>query len=184
MNKIKENALPTDAATTTASSENNGNSKTLPDGDYTGSIYILANTVSDDKSLDYGRTKFVIELMPTEDKFRDEIVSLNRVLLPYYLANKPAPTNEKALNKWQAASKIYLEQTNQLLEKCGVNTSEMDGTRFVQQIAQNNLSRPIVSFTIKDGVPTIHNVISREAPEALNAEFQSLPDGNDAPFGD
>jgi hypothetical protein len=37
---------------------------------------------------------------------------------------------------------------------------------------------------MKDGAPTIHNVISREAPQALNAELQSLPDGNDVPFGD
>ncbi len=157
---------------------------TLPNGDYTGRVYISPDTVGDDKSLDYGRKQFVIELMPTEDKFKDEIAFLNRVLLPYYLANKPAPTDIEALNKWQAASKIYLEQTNKLLEKCGVDTSEIDGTRFVQQIAQNNLSRPIISFTMKDGLPTIHNVINREAPEALNVEPESLPDGNDAPFGD
>lgn len=97
-------------------------------------------------------------------------------------ASEPAPSDEKALGKWHGASKTYLEQTNKLLEKCGVDTSEIDGTRFVQKIAQNNLSRPIVSFTIKDGVPTIHNVISRETPEALNAELESLPDVNDAPF--
>ena len=156
----------------------------LPNGDYTRRVYILAATVGDEKSRDYGRKQFVIELMPTEDKFTDEIISLNRIMLPHYLANKPAPRDEEALNKWQGASKIYLEQTNKLIEKCGVNTSEIDGTRFVQQIAQNNLSRPIVSFTMKDGVPTVHRVISREAPEALNAEFESLPDGNDAPFGD
>jgi hypothetical protein len=156
----------------------------LPNGDYTGRVFIQPDTVGNDKSLDYGRKQFVIELMPTEDKFKDEVVSLNRVLLPHYLANKPAPSDEEALKKWQAASQIYLEQTNKLLEKCGVDISETDATRFVQQIAQNNLSRPIVSFTIKDGVPTIHEVISREAPETLNAELQPLPDGNDAPFGD
>lgn len=156
----------------------------LPNGDYTGRVYVRPDTVGDEKSLDYGRTKFVIELMPTEDKFKDEIVSLNRVLLPYYLANKPAPTDKEALNKWQAASQVYLEQTNKLLEKCGVDTSEIDGTRFVQRIAQNNRSRSIVSFTMKDGVPTIHNIIGREAPEALNADLESLPDENDAPFGD
>ena len=156
----------------------------LPNGDYTGRVCISPDTVGDEKSLDYGHTNFVIELMPTEDKFKDEIVSLNRVMSPHYLANKPAPSDEEALKKWRGASKIYLEQTKKLLEKCGVNTSEIDGTRFVQQIAQNNLSRPIVSFTMKDGVPMIHNVISREAPKELNAEFESLPDGNDAPFGD
>lgn len=154
----------------------------LPNGDYAGRVYILADTVGDEKSLDYGRKKFVIELMPTEDKFKDETVSLNRVLLPHYLANKPMHTNKEAFSKWQAASKIYREQTNKLLERYGVNTSEIDGTRFVQQIAQNNISRPIVSFTMKDGTPTIHNVISREKPEALNAEPESLPDGNDAPI--
>ncbi len=156
----------------------------LQDGDYTGRVFIQPDTVGDDKSRDYGRKQFVIELMPTEDKFKDEIVFLNRVLLPYYLANKPAPTDKEALNKWQAASQIYLEQTNKLLEKCGVDISETDATRFVQQIAQNNLSRPIVSFTMKDGAATIHKVISREKPEVLNAELQPLPDGNDAPFGD
>jgi hypothetical protein len=154
----------------------------LPNGDYTGRVFIQPDTVGDEKSLDYGRTKFVIELMPTDEKFKDEIVSLNRVLLPHYLANKPMPTDKEAFSKWQAASKIYLEQTNKLLEKCGVDTSEIDGTRFVQQIAQNNISKPIVSFTMKDGVPTIHSVISRQAPEALNAELESLPDGNDAPI--
>ncbi len=154
----------------------------LPDGDYTGRVYILADTVGDEKSLDYGRKKFVIELMPIEDKLKDATVSLNRVLLPHYLASEPPKSITDALDKQRAASKIYLEQTNQLLEKCGVDISETDGTRFVQRIAQNNISRPIVSFTMKDGVPTIHKVISREKPEALNAELQSLPDGNDAPI--
>jgi hypothetical protein len=154
----------------------------LPNGDYTGRVYILADTVGDEKSLDYGRKQLVIELMPIGNDFKNETVSLSRVLLPYYLANKPLQTDGEAFNKWQAASKIYREQTNKLLERCGVNTSEIDGTRFVQQIAQNNLSRPIVSFTMKEGVPTIHSVISREKPEALNAEPESLPDGNDAPF--
>jgi hypothetical protein len=154
----------------------------LPDGDYTGRVYISAGTIGDEESLDYGRKQFVIELMLNDEKFKDEMVFLNRVLLPHYLANKPAPTDKEALNKWQAASKIYLEQTNKLLEKCGVDVSEIEGTRFVQQIAQNNISKPIVSFTMKDGLPTIHSVISREKPEALNAEPESLPDGNDAPF--
>jgi hypothetical protein len=154
----------------------------LSNGDYTGRVYIKPKTVGEETSLDYGRIKFVIELMPTEDKFKDTIVYLNRVLLPHYLANKPLQTDKEAFNKWQAASKIYLEQTNQLLKKCGVDTSETDGTRLVQQIVQNNISRPIVSFTMKDGVPTIHSVIGREKPEALNAELESLPDGNDAPF--
>ena len=153
----------------------------LPNGDYTGRVYILAATVGDDKSLDYGRKQLVIELMPTGDEFKDETVSLYRVLSPYYLANDPAPTDEESLSKWQAASQIYLEQTNKLLEKCGVDVSEKEGTRFVQQIAQNNLSRPIVSFTMKDGVPTIHSVIRREKPEVLDAELAPLPDGNDLP---
>jgi hypothetical protein len=155
----------------------------LPNGDYTGRVYIQPDTVGDDKSLDYGRKQLVIELMPTGDEFKDESVSLSRVLLPYYLANKPAPTDEEAFNKWQAASTIYLEQTNKLLEKCGVEiSSRTEGTLLMQQIARNNISRPIVSFTMKDGVPTIHEVVSREKPEALNAEPESLPDGNDAPI--
>lgn len=65
---------------------------------------------------------------------------MNRVLLPNYLANKPATITEEALNKWRGAAKTYLEQTNKLLEKCGVDISEMEETRFVQQIAQNKIS--------------------------------------------
>lgn len=156
----------------------------LPNGDYTGRVYIQVDTVGDNKSLDCGRKQFVIELMPTGDEFKDETVSLNRVMLPHYLANDPPKGIIDGLDKQRAVTKIYLEQTNKLLEKCGVDTSETDATRFVQQIAQNNISRPIVSFTMKDGVPTIHNVISREKAEVLNAELESLPDGNDAPFGD
>jgi hypothetical protein len=63
-----------------------------------------------------------------------------------------------------------------------VDISETDAPSFVQQMTQNNLSCPIASFTIKDGVPTIDRVVSREKPEALNAELQPLPDGNDPPF--
>lgn len=154
----------------------------LPNGDYTGRVYILADTVGDDKNINYGRKQFVIELMPTGDEFKDETVSLNRLLLPHYLANDPPKSIIDGLDKQRAATKIYLEQTKQLLEKCGVDTSETDGTRFVQQIARNNRSRPIVSFTMKDGVPTIHSVISREKPEALNAELEPFPDGDDIPI--
>ena len=120
--------------------------------------------------------------MPTAEKYKDESIILNRVMLPHWLANEPAPNDQEALDEWRGEIKIYLRQTNELLERCGVDTSEIDGTQFVQQIAQNNISRPIVSFTMKEGVPTIHNIISRENPEVSRADLESLPDGNDAPF--
>jgi hypothetical protein len=102
----------------------------------------IAGLISQDE-----RSEYVIELMPTGDKFRDETVSLNRVLLPHYFAGDPPKSIVDGLNKQRAASAIYLEYTNKLLEKCGVDVSETDETRFVQQIAKNNVSRPIVSST-------------------------------------
>ncbi len=155
----------------------------FPDGDYTGRVYVKPNKVADEKSLDYERSQLAIELTPTGDDFTDEIVLLNRVLMPNYLVAEPPKGVVDGLAKQLAASQIYLEQTNKLLEKCGVEiSSRTEGTLLMQQIARNNSSRPIVSFTMKDGVPTIHKVVSREKPEALNAELEALPDGNDAPI--
>lgn len=157
----------------------------LQDGDYTGRVYVLAAVVADEKSRDYGRRQLVIELTPTGDEFTDEVVLLNRVLMPNYLVAEPPKGVVDGLARQLAASQIYLEQTNKLLEKCGVETSSRTkGTLLMQQISRKNNSRPIVSFTMKKGVPTIHKVVSREKPEALNAALQPLPDGNDAPFWD
>ncbi len=155
----------------------------LQDGNYTGRVYVLVAAVADEKSRDYGRRQLVIELTPTGDEFTDEVVLLNRVLMPNYLVAEPPKGVVDGLAKQLAASQIYLEQTNKFLEKCGVEiSSRTKGTLLMQQISRNNNSRPIVSFTITDGVPTIHKVVSREKPEALNAALQPLPDGNDAPF--
>lgn len=142
----------------------------LQDGDYTGRVYVLAAAVADEKSRDCGRSQLAIELTPTGDDFTDEIVLLNRVLMPHYLVAEPPKDIVDGLAKQLAASQIYLEQTNKLLEKCGVEfSSRTEGTLLMQQIARNNSRRPIVSFTMKDGVPTIHKIVSREKPEALNA---------------
>lgn len=173
----KENALATGAA----EEQTEENSNSLPDGDYTGRVFIQPETVADERSPNYGRTKFVIELMPTAEEYEDKTVYLNRVLSPYYLATPP-PQSSPDFEKWRGALKSYMRQTDQILERCGVDISETDMTGFVQRIAQNNVSRPIVSFSIKNGVPTVHKVISREKSEALDAELEPLPDGNDIPI--
>lgn len=152
----------------------------LPDSDYVGYVFISVDTVSNERSLNYGRRMYVIELKPINDESNRSVV-LHRIITPYYLATPPSKTNEKALKKWVTDHNFYSAQTNKLLEKCGVDVSDLDTTVFVQKLAQNNRSKPTAHFTIKDGLPIVHGVLGREARESI---FQSvsLPDGNDAPL--
>lgn len=152
----------------------------LPDGDYTGRVYILAGVVEDKTSLDYGRKTFEAEItLLDNDK---QTIKVNRVLSPHYLANPPAPNDKEKLNKWRADSKNYFRNTLRFLEKFGVDISGANLDTLVPLIAQNNMSCPIVRLTVNDGVPTIHNLIERLSPEVLKDDLPTMPDGNDIPL--
>ncbi len=154
----------------------------LPDESYVGRVYIVADTVDDEQSLDYGHKKFVIELTVLEGKYKDEVICFDRLLLPHYLADMPVSTEREALTVWRDAAKNYLRQTNQILGKCGVDILEVDSTRLVMSIGESNVRKPIVNFTVKNGLPEINRFMKFENNDKYLSKNLRLPDGNDLPL--
>ncbi len=152
----------------------------LPDGNYKGRVYIVTNTIANDKSPNYGRKKYEIQLTVTEGAEKGKMAYNHRIIMPYNFANKPADQNGKELQKWQTEVKAYLKKTDEILASCGVNTSDTDMDRFTLKIGENNRRNTTVSFTMKNGNVYINNVVKKD-PEAANDLF-SLPNGDDAPI--
>lgn len=158
------------------------NSAGLPNGEYEGYVYISFGRVTDTVNPNRGLKRYIIDFSIKDEEHKGEIVKLNRVLLPSYLSVKPPDSEPDKLSRWIAAEKIYLEQTNEILAGCGVNTSETDASLFVDRIAQSNRSRPLIKFYLIDDSIVISNLVGWENPEELDKELDSPPDGEDAPF--
>ena len=153
----------------------------LPDGNYNARVEIQSDSVNTAGSPNYGRPKYTIKLTVIEGELKGKMAYINRVLLPYNLANQPSEQDTDALQKWSAEVKTYLKKTDEILEKCGVMYLGTDKNRYVLEIAANNKRNPIVNFTIKGGNAYINNVVNKE-PANKDELFSGLPDGNDAPI--
>ena len=154
----------------------------LPDGDYYGQAFILVNTVAIPTSPDYGRREFRIELTITDGAHRGKIASHGRVVLPHYLANVPPMDCGVELKNWRGKVKNYFKQTDVILAKCGIDTSNSDKTYLVKQIANTNRLKPIVKFNVTNGISRIINLVDYQVSADLFSELECIPDGNDAPF--
>lgn len=156
----------------------------LPDGDYTGRVYIEINKVGSDKSPNYGRSKYEIKLNVVEGEYKGKMAYNHRVILPHYLAEKPSPDNSEALKRWQSEADEYMRKSDEILRNCGVDVAaDKDMTRFALRIAENNRRNPVVHFTMRNGVPYINRLIegTQTSSDSLFTN-QTLPDGNDAPI--
>lgn len=154
----------------------------IPDGDYIGHAFILVNTVADPASPDYGRREFQVGLKVTDGPQRGKITSYRRVVLPHYLANMPPMDCTDELKRWRGNVKNYFRQTDTILTKCGVDTSNSDKTYLVKQIAKTNRLKPIVKFNITNGVSRIIKLIDYLVAANIFSEDEPIPDGNDASF--
>lgn len=157
--------------------------ETLPDGEYVGRVYILTDTVANEKSPNYGRRKYNIQLTVTEGDSKGKMAYHHRILLPHYLANKPS---EDAPNfkEWRTEAIKYMRQTDDILRNCGVETGDDDMDRFTRRIAENNRRQPLVAFTMRNGVPYIESWESLPSNATSDELFrtQTLPDGEDLPL--
>ncbi|HEV7642808.1 MAG TPA: hypothetical protein VGO50_02595 [Pyrinomonadaceae bacterium] len=162
--------------------ENSRKYQILPDGDYTGQAFILTDIVGSQTSLDYGRREFIIELTVTDGPHRGEITSKHRITLPHYLANIPPRECASELKEWKGKVKNYFKQTNEILAKCGVNTTNSDKAYLIKKIANNNRLKPIVKFKVTNGVPKIINTMDYAFAVDIFSGDERIPDGNDAPF--
>ena len=107
----------------------------------------------------------------------------HRVIQPSYLGNRPPDTDCAACTAWQKRVKDYLKKTDVILGNCGVDTPDPDMNRFVQKIGTNNARRPIVNFTVRNGVAYVNYVVDdgqgrEEIAKSLFDDDANLPDGN------
>ncbi len=158
--------------------------KPLPNGNYTGRVFVLADTVSNEKSPNYRLKKYVFKLTVIEGEFKGNMAYYHHVIMPHYLATPPASSAVKTeIDKWRGAVKLYMKKTDEILENCGIDTSDVDKTRFVQKIAANNQRRTNVNFTMKDGHPYINYPLIKPVEDDENSLFVgNIPDGNDMPL--
>lgn len=154
----------------------------LPDGEYIGRALVLIDVVANQLSPDYGRREFRMELAITDGPHRGKIASYGRVVLPHYLANVPPMDCGVELKNWRGKVKNYLKQTDVILAKCGIDTSNPDKTSLVKEIANNNRLKPIVKFNVINGVPRVINVIDYTVAAVMFSGDEYIPDGNDALF--
>ena len=154
----------------------------LPDGNYNGRVEILTDTVSTPESPNYGRPKYTIKLTLLNGDLKGKMAYINRVIVPYNLANKPSEKDMEALNKWSTEVKKYLKKTDEILEKCGVSYSGTDKNRYTLEIAANNNRNPIVNFTMKSGNPYINNLVKKVPAKDSDELFTTMPNGNDLPL--
>ena len=154
----------------------------LPDGDYIGQAFILVSIVADPKSPNYGRREFQVEFTVIDGPDKSKIVSSSRVVLPHYLPNVPSTDYPNELKKWRGDVKNYFKQTDVMLVKFGIDTSIIDKTYIVKQIAMTNRLEPIVKFSVTNGAPRIINLISYQVDADIFSGLECIPDGNDAPL--
>lgn len=162
-----------------------GGFKPLPDGTYNGQVYIQPATVGNQKSPNYGLKKYEFQYRVTEGEYKGQMAYFHYVIIPHHLATPPPPNDKTKLEKWKAAVKLCLEDGDNRLKACGVDTSDFDRLQLVKRIAENNRRKPIVNFTMKDGTPHTNFLISAPVEDQNDSLFQTdalLPDGNDAPL--
>lgn len=173
------------AAANSNKSKGDGSFKPLPDGNYTGQVYILTNTVGNEASPNYGLKKYEFQYRVTEGEFKGKMAYFHYVIIPHHLATPPPATDENRSKKWVAAVKLCLEDADTRLRLCGVDTSDFDPVRLIQRIAENNRRKPVVNFTMRDGTPH-PNFLVKEIPVEDQSDSlfttASPPDGNDAPL--
>lgn len=151
----------------------------LPDGQYIGKVYILVGTVSGNNP-NHGRSKYEIRLTVAEDDQKGKMAYHHRVILPHYLANKP--TEASKLTNWKDQVNKYWDKTEEILIACGVEAKgETDMQRLTLKIGENNRRKPLVNFSVKNGIPYINHLITNEESNSLFTEM-TLPDGSDAPI--
>lgn len=159
--------------------------KALPDGTYTGQVFIKCNTVSNEKSPNYGLMKNQFEFTVNEGEFKGKMTYFHCVIIEHHLATAPPKTDAARFAKWQASAILSWEKADKFLELCGVDTSDTDRAMLVQRIAENNRRRPIINFTVKNGTPHVNYLISSnartEAADSLFSAEEALS-GNDAPL--
>lgn len=161
--------------------------ETLPDGVYTGRVYVEINTVASEKSPNYGRSKYEIKLNVVDGEYKGKMAFNHRVIMPHNLADAPNPALSAeaavAFEKWRTDTRDYLEQTDRILSNCGVDISDKDMARFTLRIAENNRRNPIVNFSMRNGVPYINGLLQGTNTDSDELfKDQTLPDGNDAPI--
>ncbi len=157
--------------------------ETLPDGNYTGRVHVEIGVIGSENSPNYGRSKYEIRLNVTEGEFKGKLAYNHRIILPYNLADAPPSTAVEAVKGWKTEAAEWMEQTDQILKNCGIDTSDKDMARFTLRIAENNRRNQIVNFKMRNGVPYVNGLA--QGTDTNSDELfkeQTLPDGNDAPI--
>ena len=160
------------------------NWKPVPDGEYTGRVHILANTVADEKSTNFGLKKWEIQILIAEGEEAGNTAYVNRVHLPSYLNVRP--TDEGEVPAWRSKAKNYIRQTDRILAKCGVDISDTDPDMIVKRITENNRRKRFVNIVVKNGNTYVNDFIENNVEDGENSllgeQYNNLPSGDDMPL--
>ncbi len=155
----------------------------LPDGNYIGKITSVdLEIIENEKNRNYGRKQIIFGLELTEGKRAGETTEAKRIVQPIEVQ---MPLKDETSEQHNNRQKDYLLFTLKQFASAGiVNTGDFNN--LVAQLPR--VKGNAVKFSVKDingySYVTINQLIKAvRTPEEMR-QFNDLPDGNDAPFGD
>lgn len=156
--------------------------KTLSDGEYTGQVHIFTRIDIDHEWNNIETRWFEARISLAKERFDKTLFTVSRLIKPHIPA-LIAETKDKndvlGITNWNDARLYYFQQTLRFLEYFGVNTADADADALTLLIARNNMSIPILDFTVNDGIPDIQKTCGYARVEELEKVVELFPDGSD-----
>jgi hypothetical protein len=159
----------------------------LPDGRYTGRVYIEVTQVKKTESPSFGKLMLKFSLKVSEGECAGRYDYLYFVVAPAHLT-EPKPKQSK--EDWDKAKADYWTSMMKTLQNCGVDTSATNELETFSKAA--GVRGNTVQFTVKSNngrrYVYIDRLIERATPKTEDATelfgLPDIPDGDDAPFGE
>lgn len=160
----------------------------LPDGRYTGKVFINLEQVKKDTNPNYNRLMLKFTLKVTEGEYLGKYDYKNLVVNPSYLDMPRAGQTDE---EWRKAKEDYWLTLMKTLQNCGVTVDWENELQTFSNAPDANGN--IVQFTAKKTNGNRYVYIDRLIERKEKNESESgaslldlpdIPDGKDAPFGE
>ena len=159
----------------------------LPDGRYTGRVYIDVSQVKKQESPSFGKLMLKFSLKVNEGENAGRYDYLYFVVAPAHLAE---PKQNQTKEDWEKSKADYWTSIMKTLQNCGVDTGSNNELETFAKAA--GVRGNIVQFTVKSSngrrYVYIDRLIERVTPKPEDSaalfDLPDIPNGDDAPFGE
>lgn len=160
----------------------------LPDGRYSGKIFINLEQVKKETNPNFNRLMFKFTLKVIEGDYLGKYDYKHLVVNPSYL---DAPRSGQTAEEWQKAKEDYWLTLMKTLQNCGVLVDWEDELKTFSNAPDANGN--VVQFTAKQTNGNRYVYIDRLLERKTSTDTESgaslldlpdIPNGDDAPFGE